>query len=70
MRQSLTKRVIEMLTPNAKDPNRKAELQRKERHPETFCSQHKIDLPNGWRPTGLVDLEGRHLGTDPRVKRG
>lgn len=60
-----------MLTPAHNDPNRKAELKRKNAHPETFSSSASqgIKKPDDWKPsTGLKSLDGRPLIADPRTE--
>ncbi len=58
-----------MLTPSHNDPNRKAELKRKEKYPETFSSSRTIEKPKDWSPsTGLRSLNGRPLASDPRTE--
>lgn len=55
-----------MLTPSSTDPNRENELKRKEKEPQTFMPDKRIVE---WSPSGLVDVQGKHLGTDPRLNK-
>lgn len=41
------------LTPATNDPNRKKELQRKKKDPDSFGTDSPEELPKDWKPNNL-----------------